>query len=78
MPRYPERPANELARGTAKTDDIERIRRDATAADPSDARLIRKLDEVETTTASIREEVSRLKGELEAKDRSRSASRVAE
>jgi len=56
------RPASALARGTAKTDDIERARRDATTAEPAETRVRRRLDEIESSTASIRDEVNELKG----------------
>ena len=62
MPHHQERPASALARGTAKSDDIERARRDATTAEPAEARVRRRLDEIESSTASIRDEVSELKG----------------
>jgi hypothetical protein len=62
MPHHQERPASALARGTAKTDDIERARRDATTAEPAEARVRRRLDEIESSTASIRDEVGELKG----------------
>ena len=62
MPHHQERPASALARGTAKTDDIERARRDATTAEPAETRVLRRLDEIESSTASIRDEVNELKG----------------
>ena len=70
MPHHQERPASALARGMAKSDDIERARRDATTAEPAEARVRRRLDEIESSTASIRDEVSELKG-VAAKDRPR-------
>jgi hypothetical protein len=76
MPRHQERSPNALARGTAKTDDIERARHDVTSAEPQAARVQRRLDEVEATTASIRHEVSELRGGIAADDRVR-ASRPA-
>jgi chromosome segregation ATPase len=71
MPRHQERPPTALARGTAKSDDIERARRDATTAEPAEARVRRRLDEVEATTASIRDEMSELKGAIATKSRPR-------
>ena len=62
MPHHQERPASALARGTAKTDDIERARRDATTAEPAETRVRRRLDEIESSAASIRDEVNELKG----------------
>jgi len=62
MPHHQERSASALARGTAKTDDIERARRDATTAEPAETRVRRRLDEIESSTASIRDEVNELKG----------------
>ena len=70
MPHHQERPASAPARGMAKSDDIERARRDATTAEPAEARVRRRLDEIESSTASIRDEVSELKG-VAAKDRPR-------
>jgi hypothetical protein len=67
MPHHQERAAGALARGTAKSDDIERARRDATTAEPAEARVRRRLDEIESTTASLRDEVSALKGVVATK-----------
>jgi len=41
MPRHQERTPNALARGTAKTDDIERARDAASTAEPQTARVRR-------------------------------------
>jgi hypothetical protein len=71
MPRHQERTANALARGTAKTDDIERARHDATTAEPDTTRVRRKLDEVEATTASLRDEVRDMRGVVATEDRVR-------
>ena len=71
MPRHHERPPNALARGTAKTDDIERARDTATAAEPDTARVRRQLDEVEATAESIREEVGALRIAVAPDDRVR-------
>jgi hypothetical protein len=71
MPRHHERPPNALARGTAKTDDIERARDAATTAEPDTARVRRQLDEVEATAENIREEVGALKTALGRDDRVR-------
>jgi hypothetical protein len=73
MPRHHERPPNALARGTAKTDDIERARDTATRAEPDTARVQRQLDEVEATAESIREEVGALKSALGRDDRIRAS-----
>jgi hypothetical protein len=66
MPHHQERTPGALARGTAKSDDIERARRDVTTAEPAEARVRRRLDEIESSTASIRDEVSELKGAVAA------------
>jgi hypothetical protein len=71
MPRHQERTPNALARGTAKTDDIERARHAATAAEPEPARVRRQLDEVEATAESIREEVGALRSAVAGDDRVR-------
>ena len=71
MPRHQERPANALARGTAKADDIERARHDATTAEPDAVRVQRRLEEVEATTASLRDEIDAIDGVLPAGDRVR-------
>ncbi len=71
MPHHQERAPSTLARGTAKSDDIERARRDVTTAEPAEARVRRRLDEIESSTASIRDEVSELKGVVATKDRPR-------
>ena len=76
MPRHHERPPNALARGTAKTDDIERARHTATTAEPDTARVRRQLDEVEATAESIREEVGALKNALARDDRVRASRSV--
>ena len=76
MPRHHERPPNALARGTAKTDDIERARHTATTAEPDTARVRRQLDEVEATAESIREEVGALKSALGRDDRVRASRSV--
>jgi len=76
MPRHHERPPNALARGTAKTDDIERARDTATTAEPDTARVRRQLDEVEATAESIREEVGALKDALGRDDRVRASRSV--
>jgi hypothetical protein len=68
MPRHQERAPSALARGTAKSDDIERARRDVTAAEPAETRLRRRLDEVDATTARIRDEVNELEGIVSTKD----------
>ncbi len=68
MPHHQERAPSALARGTAKSDDIERARRDATAAEPAETRVRRRLDEIDSTTARIRDEVSELKGVVPTKD----------
>lgn len=67
MPHHQERAPSALARGTAKTDDIERARRDATTAEPAETRVRCRLDEIESTTASIRDEVSELKAVVATK-----------
>jgi len=76
MPRHHERHPNALARGTAKTDDIERARDTATTAEPDTARVRRQLDEVEATAESIREEVGALKNALARDDRVRASRSV--
>jgi len=76
MPRHQERTPNALARGTAKTDDIERARDAASTAEPQTARVRRQLDEVEATAESIREEVGALKDALGRDDRVRASRSV--
>ena len=76
MPRHQERTPNALARGTAKTDDIERARDAASTAEPQTARVRRQLDEVEATAESIREEVGALKSALGRDDRVRASRSV--
>ena len=76
MPRHQERTPNALARGTAKTDDIERARDAASTAEPQTARVRRQLDEVEATAESIREEVGALKNALARDDRVRASRSV--
>ena len=71
MPRHHERPPSALARGTAKTDDIERARDIAASAEPEPARVRRQLDEVEATAESIRQEVGALKIAVGGDDRVR-------
>jgi hypothetical protein len=71
MARHQERTPNALARGTAKTDDIERARDAATTAEPQTARMRRQLDEVEATAESIRQEVGALKSAVARDDRVR-------
>ena len=75
MPQHQERTANALARGPAKADDIERARHDATTTEPNAVRVQRKLDEVEATTASLRDE---LKTVLPAGDRGRASRSTAD
>jgi HAMP domain-containing protein len=77
MARHKERSPNALARGPARTDDIERARHDVAAAEPREARVQRKLDEVEATTASIRQEVSELRGAAVTDDRVRASRSTA-
>ena len=67
MPHHQERAPSALARGTAKSDDIERARRNATAAEPAETRVRRRLDEIDSTTARIRDEVSELEGGVATK-----------
>ena len=76
MPRHQERTPNALARGTAKTDDIERARDAASTVEPQTARVRRQLDEVEATAESIREEVGALKDALGRDDRVRASRSV--
>jgi len=71
MPRHQERTPNALARGTAKTDDIERARDAASTVEPQTARVRRQLDEVEATAESIRQEVGALKTAVARDDRVR-------
>jgi hypothetical protein len=64
MPHHQERAPSALAHGPAKTDDIERARRDVTAAEPRQVRDVqagRALDEMEAACETIREDVSELK-----------------
>jgi hypothetical protein len=55
MPHNHERPANALAHGPAKPDDIERARRDVGSAEAQHA-----VEAVEAAAATLREDLSEL------------------
>ena len=75
MHQHQEPKSNALARGPAKTDDIERVRHDTSKTAPNAVRVQRKLDEIEATTASLRHE---LEAVLATGDRVRSGRSTAE
>jgi len=64
MLHHEERPATTLARGPAKSDDIERVRRDvgtAEACDTSEPRVERVLGEMEAACETLRDDLGELK-----------------
>jgi hypothetical protein len=73
MPRHQERTGAALARGPAKAEDIQRARHDARRAEPAAVRVQRRLEEVEATSASLRDEIDAIEGVLPAGDRVRPA-----
>jgi hypothetical protein len=61
MPHHQERGANALARGPAKTADIEGARRATVEARPDEARARQAIGDVETACESIRKDIDELK-----------------
>ena len=61
MPHHQERAANALARGPAKTDDIEGARRASVEARPDGVHARHAIGEIETACDSIREDLDELK-----------------
>jgi hypothetical protein len=61
MPHHQERAANALARGSAKTDDIEGARRATVEARPDEVNARQAIGEIETACDSIREDLDDLK-----------------
>jgi methyl coenzyme M reductase subunit D len=61
MPHHQERAANALARGPAKTDDIEGARRATVEARPDKVNARQAIGEIETACDSIREDLDDLK-----------------
>jgi hypothetical protein len=62
MPHHDERPANVLARGPAKPDDIENARRGtAEARATEDLHAQRAIGEIETACETIRDDLGELK-----------------
>jgi len=60
MPRHQERAANALARGPAKTDDIEGARRATVEARPDEAQARQAIGEIETACDTIRHDLDEL------------------
>jgi hypothetical protein len=61
MPHHQERAASALARGPAKTDDIETARRATTEARPGEAHAKQAIGEIETACETIRGDLDELK-----------------
>ena len=61
MPQHQERAANALARGPAKTDDIEGARRATTEARPGEVHARQAIGDIETACESIRHDLDELK-----------------
>jgi hypothetical protein len=61
MPHHHERAASALARGPAKTDDIEGARRATAQARPGEAEAKQAIGEIETACESIRADLDELK-----------------
>jgi hypothetical protein len=61
MPHHQERAANTLARGPAKTDDIEGARRATVEARPDRVHAEQAIGDIETACESIRHDLDELK-----------------
>ena len=61
MPQHQERAANALARGPAKTADIEGARRATVEARPDEVHARQAIGEIETACDSIRHDLDELK-----------------
>jgi hypothetical protein len=61
MPHHQERAANTLARGPAKTDDIEGARRATAEARPDRVHAKQAIGDIETACESIRHDLDELK-----------------
>jgi hypothetical protein len=61
MPHHQERAANALARGPAKTDDIEGARRATVEARPGEVHAMHAIGEIEIACESIRQDLDDLK-----------------
>lgn len=61
MPEHRERPANALAHGPAKPEDIERVRHDVHAAETGDARVERVIDEMEAACQTMQADLRALR-----------------